>query len=69
MVSTCRDADAVVRLATRIHPSAMVRVESMQFDDDPGAPSWVVRESTPPPAHDVRQVRPRAVVAGTGRRA
>lgn len=66
MVSTCRDADTVVLLATRIHPTAMVRVESMQFDDDPGVPSWVVRESTPPPAHDVRKVLPRAVVAGTG---
>jgi hypothetical protein len=63
MVSTCRDTDAVVRLATRIQPAAMVRVESMQFDDDPGVPSWVVRESTPPPAHDVRVPRP-AIVAG-----
>jgi hypothetical protein len=65
MVSTCRDADAVVRLATRIDPKAMVRVETMQFDDDPGVPSWIVRESTPPPAHALRLAPPRIAVAGT----
>jgi hypothetical protein len=62
MVCTCRDADAVVQLAARIYPDTKVRVESMQFDDDPGVPSWVVRESTPPPAHVVRAPVPPAAV-------
>lgn len=55
MVCTCDDVRDVVRLAAQIHPAGAVRVESMRFDDDNGAPSWVVRETTtPPPAHDLR---------------
>ena len=58
MVSTCDDLHGVVQLAAAIHPAGVVRVESMQFDDESGTPSWVVRESTPPSAHDARTARP-----------
>ena len=72
MVSTCDDVHDVMRLAASIHPAAIVRVESMQFDEDPGVPAWVVRASVPPPAHDHvaaravprRPVRLRTIPAG-----
>ena len=57
MVSTCADLHDVMRLAAAIHPAAIVRVESMQFDEDPGVPARVVRASVPPPAHDHASTR------------
>ena len=57
MVSTCADVHDVMRLAAAIHPAAIVRVESMQFDEEPGVPARVVRAPVPPPAHDYATAR------------
>lgn len=48
MVTTCRNADAAALLAAAIEPSADVHVETMLFDDDPGTPAWLQKESVPP---------------------
>jgi hypothetical protein len=48
MIATCRDAEAVDQLAACIEPAARVRVETMLFDDDPGAPAWLQEVTAPP---------------------
>ena len=64
MISSCADVHDVMRLAAAIHPAGVVRVESMQFEDDPGVPAWVVRAQAPPPAHDQGAVRLRMITSG-----
>jgi hypothetical protein len=48
MVTTCADQDVAAALAAAIEPLAKVRVESMLFDDDPGTPAWLQKDSVPP---------------------
>lgn len=52
MVATCRDVDAVARLAASILTDATVQADSMVFDDAPGTPAWIANEEAPPPPRD-----------------
>jgi hypothetical protein len=48
MVASCADEETAATLAAAIEPAADVRVESMLFEDDPGTPARLQKESVPP---------------------
>jgi hypothetical protein len=56
MVTTCADEVAAASLAAAIEPMAAVRVETMLFDDDPGTPAWLQKESVPPMPRGARSL-------------
>jgi hypothetical protein len=64
MVSTCTDEREATRIAASIMPDAIVRVESMLFEDEPRVPSWIARDaSIPPPPRDFRRALLKAIVS------
>jgi hypothetical protein len=65
MVATCRDADVAAGLAAAIEPAAVIHVETMLFDDDPGTPAWLQQTFAPPlPRGAARSLL--QVIAGDG---
>jgi hypothetical protein len=48
MIATCRNAASAEMIAAEIDPAALVSVDTMLFDDDPGTPAWLRHESRPP---------------------
>jgi hypothetical protein len=65
MVSTCGDESDVEDLAAAILPAASVRVESMLFEDQPGAPAWISRDVGPPPPRDFRRALLHAITSAS----
>lgn len=51
LVSACKDHAGAALIAEKLVGEALVRVDSLRFDEPTGVPVWMADPAVPPPTH------------------